>query len=77
MQEIINHTNREAAAIKKQRQDKEDAQRKVEEYRRLKQEAPAQQVAKAKEEEEKRIEHSHCLSRFLMQGTKMKILSNC
>ena len=58
MQEIINHTNREAAAIKKQRQDKEDAQRKAEEYCRLKQEAQAQQVAKAKEEEEKRLEHA-------------------
>ena len=58
MQEIINHTNREAAAIKKQRQDKEDAQRKAEEDRRLKQEAQAQQVAKAKEEEEKRLEHA-------------------
>ena len=52
MQEIINHTNREAAAIKKQRQDKEYAQRKAEEDSCLKQEGPAQQVAKAKEEEE-------------------------
>ena len=58
MQEIINHTNREAAAIKEQWQDKEDAQRKAEEDRRLKQEAQAQQVAKAKEEEEKRLEHA-------------------
>ena len=58
MQEIINHTNREAAAIKKQRQDNEDAQRKAEEYRRLKQEVQEQKVAKAKEEEEKRLEHA-------------------